>query len=285
MALVSTPRSDVALVGKTLADATICFHTLGEIDLEDRAMAAAAAGFTRVGLSIRRTLAWLEDHPLGELLDLLGRHGLVVGELEALAPMGLERDAHEDLALALARDLGCGWIQIVGPLGGTVVDAARRLADLGDRAADGGQVLTLEFLPWTNIPDVGTAIDIVSRAARPNVGICVDIWHLYRSGGKPSDLDIVWPHLKSIQLDDGPLIADQPEDLREDCLRHRMLPGSGEFDLIPILAAAQRNSPDYRLSVEVISDHMRSLPVLDRASLVATATAATLAAVQESLSV
>ena len=71
----------------TLADTTLSFHSLGEIDLDLRAAVAAAAGFRKLGLSVRRTRVWLEEHPLAELQTLLDRHGLTVGELEVLVPL------------------------------------------------------------------------------------------------------------------------------------------------------------------------------------------------------
>jgi sugar phosphate isomerase/epimerase len=266
---------------KTLADTTLSFHSLGETELGARAAAASAAGFRRIGLSIRRTRAWLAEHSVAELTDLLDEHGLVVSELEALMPMRAEPDQHAEFALDLARVLDVPLIQMVGPFDGDPEDAARRLSDLAHLFAGEGRTLSLEFLPWTNVPTAGVGADLVRRVGDPSVGICVDVWHLYRSGGALSDLDDVWPHVASIQLDDGPLVADLPGDLFTDCVHNRRLPGSGEFDLVPILAAAQRHAPGYSLSVEVISDDLKLLPVEAAARLLAESVTRTLAAVEE----
>jgi len=267
---------------KTLDDVTLSFHTLGEVDLEARASAASAAGFRSIGLSIRRTRAWLQDHPLAQLTDILGRHDLVVGELEALRPLGAEPDEHEDFALGLALDLGTPLIQLIGPADGSVGERAARLARLAERAANQGVRLALEFLPWTNVPTVTAAAEIVSAAGWANAGVCVDVWHLYRSGGSVDDLGPLWPYVASIQLDDGPLVPDIADDLHLDCLHHRLLPGEGAFDLVSILADAGSHAPTYALSIEVISDRLAQLPTAEAAQLAASTTSRTLAAVEES---
>jgi sugar phosphate isomerase/epimerase len=266
----------------TLADATLSFHSLGEVEPAVRAAAAAAAGFRKVGLSIRRTRAWLSDHPITELTDLLDEHGLVCGELEALIPMRAVPDQHAEFALDLARVLDAPLIQLVGPYDGTTDDAVTRLSDLGHLFAGEGRSLSLEFLPWTNVPSAAAAADLLTQVGDPTIGMCVDLWHLYRSGGAPSDLDQLWPRVVSIQLDDGPLVPDVP-DLFTDCTHYRRLPGDGEFDIVTVLAEAARNAPGYSLSVEVISDDLMRLPVDEVARRMAASVTATLAAVEESL--
>jgi sugar phosphate isomerase/epimerase len=267
---------------KSLRDVTLSFHTLGEVDLETRAAAAEAAGFRRVGLSIRRTRTWLENHQLSELTDLLERHGLVVGELEALRHLLVDHDEHEEFALALARELAVPLLQVIGPVEGALDEGAARLGRLADRAADQGMRVSLEFLPWTNVATIAAAAELVTAAGRANAGICIDVWHLYRSGGSVAAAAELWPYVASIQLDDGPLVADVPDDLHRDCLHHRRLPGDGDFDLVTLLAEAERSAPGYALSVEVISDRLRALPPGQVAQLAATASSRTLTAVEES---
>jgi sugar phosphate isomerase/epimerase len=274
-----TVTSDPA-TGKTLADTTLSFHSLGETLPAARAAAASAAGFRRLGLSIRRTRAWLADHPLGELTDLLDEHGLVVGELEALAPMRAAPDQHAEFALELARVLDCPVIQLIGPYEGTEDDAVARLSDLAQLFTGEGRRLSLEFLPWTNIPSASAASGLLTRVGEPGIGMCVDLWHLYRSGGAPADLGALWPQVVSIQLDDGPLVPYVP-DLFTDCIHHRRLPGDGEFDLVTVLAQAARYAPGYSLSIEVLSDQLKGRPVDEVALRLAASVRTTLDAVAQ----
>jgi sugar phosphate isomerase/epimerase len=263
----------------SLTGVTLSFHSLGEIDLESRAAAAAGSGFTLVGLSVRRTVAWLADHPLGELLDLLARHGLAVGQLEVICPLRAEPDPLEGPAIALARDLGCGSIQASAPCDVDAATAADRLAAFADRAADVGAGISLEFLPWTNLASVAMAADLVRRAARPGLGVCVDVWHLYRSGAAPVVLDGLWPWINALQLSDGPLQSALPADLHQDCIRNRLVPGAGEFDLVGLLAAARRHAPTCHLSLEVICDELRALAPPEAVARIAAGTRNVLAAV------
>ncbi len=273
-----------AAAPKTLADVTLSFHTLGEAEPHARAAAASAAGFRKIALSARRTRTWLVDHSLPELRELLARTGLVVSELEALTPMRDGGDENTDFALTLAHALDVPLIQVVGPYDGSVDDAVGRLRALADRDEAQGITLSLEFLPFTNISTLALGTDIVRRVERDNLGLCLDSWHLYRSGGSPADLDDMWPHLVSIQMNDGPLVAEEP-DLFTDCTHNRRLPGQGEFDVVGILAEAQRRQPGYALSIEVISDELKPLPLAEVARRNADAVTTTLSAVQEALHV
>jgi sugar phosphate isomerase/epimerase len=123
-----------------------------------------------------------------------------------------------------------GYVQAIGPYEGTLADAANAFGALCDRAADHGAVVGLEFLPFTNIVDAADALAIVERADRPNGGVCVDIWHHARGA---NDLDLIRaipPELiTGVQMSDGPA-APTLADYKDDCLRHRVPPGEGDFD-------------------------------------------------------
>jgi sugar phosphate isomerase/epimerase len=41
--------------------------------------------------------------------------------------------------------------------------------------------VALEFRPYSNIPDVAAAANIVAEADRANGGLCVDTWHFFRA--------------------------------------------------------------------------------------------------------
>ena len=192
-------------------------------------------------------------------------------------------DQHAEFALDLARVLDCPLIQVIGPYAGASDDAVSRLADLGQLFAGEGRTLSLEFLPWTNIPTAAAASSLLAQVGDPSLGMCVDLWHLNRSGGSLADLAQLWPQIVSIQLSDGPVEPDLPDDLFTDCTHHRRLPGEGEFDLVTALVEASRQAPGYSLSVEVISDDLRVLPVDEVARRLATSVGATLASTEELL--
>ena len=64
--------------------------------------------------------------------------------------------------------------------------------------------------------------------------------------------------IASVQLDDGPIVPIDP-DYRTDTVRHRCVPGEGEFDLARFLATVHPPASTLPLSLEVIDDDLLQL--------------------------
>ncbi|NDI47170.1 sugar phosphate isomerase/epimerase family protein [Goekera deserti] len=236
---------------------------------EERVRAAAGAGFAGIGLYAgehRRLLA--EGATDADLRAVLDAHGMRVVELEVLrgwSAVGAEAEAYraaEREVFAMAGTLGpARHVQVVGPYLGTLDDAAEAFAGVCDRAAEHGLAAALEFLPeMTNIPDAGTALELVTRAGRPNGGLCIDVWHHVRGAHDEAMLRRVPPErVVAVQLGDGPRRRVEA-DYRSDCTRHRQVPGEGEFDLPRFLRLLDRMGVRVPLSVEVLSEQLLALP-------------------------
>ena len=254
-------------------------HSVRHASFEERVAAAAAAGFDAVGLNLRAyrqmRAAGTTDADMAEVLD---RHGQRLEEVEALAGWAGSPESRaragtaEELAHHLADTLDVRYLQAIGPYEGGLDDAAEAFAGVCDRAAEHGLVVGLEFLPFTNIPDVTTALAIVDQAGRPNGGLCVDAWHFFR--GTP-DWDalaaVPGARVFDLQLDDGTIVAEHPDYL-EDTLSNRRLPGEGEFDLVRLLRALDDIGADAPISVEVISTELDALPPAEVAARLVEAT-------------
>jgi sugar phosphate isomerase/epimerase len=129
----------------------------------------------------------------------------------------------------------------------------------------------IEWLPWSRIPDLRTALAIVRMADQPNGGVNVDAWHLVRSGTDLAELRSVPGRLiLGIQLDDGPLEAEA--NLVDATLHHRDLPGEGQFDLPAIVQALLDTGTTAPIGVEVFSDALHELPAGEAARRAAHAT-------------
>jgi len=241
----------------SVADFTFAFNCLGEGTLGERIDAAKAAGFTEIGLSCRWTKLWLEDHDVDELVESLATADMRVGELEAIRVMREEPDPLEDVAALLAERLRPSRLQCIGPYDGTIDEAIVRIRRVADRFAEWDVDLVLEPLPFTNMQTPADAAEIIIRTDRDNVGMCMDVWHLYRMGLPLSHLDGLWPVITTVQINDGTIIAEDP-DLYADCLANRRLLGDGEFDLVGLLRARAANRPDSSLSLEIINPVLRS---------------------------
>jgi sugar phosphate isomerase/epimerase len=277
-------------------DLILCSGTLRRgVPFAERVAAASAAGF--VGVSLwGRDYAAARDEGLSDadLRAMLGAHGLEVAELDPAwwwlpgasdvhIPPDLDsedvfRFGESDL-FAMADALGARSINAVDVFGGDwdVDGAAEAFAGLCRRAAEHDLLVHIEWLPWSKIPDLATALSIVQLAGQPNGGLNIDAWHLVRSGVTLDALRAVPGALVlGIQLDDGPL---EPEsNLVEATLHARELPGRGAFDLHGIVRALMDTGTTAPIGVEVFSDALHALQSEDAARVAAEATGETLRA-------
>jgi sugar phosphate isomerase/epimerase len=119
-----------------------------------------------------------------------------------------------------------------------------------EAAAAFGLTADLEFMPWTSVPDLTTAMRIVDDVDHPAAGILVDALHFDRSRSKLADLrSIPADRLHYWQLCDGP--AERPattEQMIHAAREERMFPGEGGIDLVGLTRAM----PDcLTISIEV----------------------------------
>lgn len=133
-----------------------------------------------------------------------------------------------------------------------------------------GVTANLEFMRFTQVPDLAAALDILSRADQPNSGVLVDSLHFDRSRADFSLLRALprrWLHYA--QLCDAP--ADWEDDdaaLIYTARQARLAPGTGGIDLSGYLAALPSGLP---LSLEVPCAQARGDPAAWAAHVVAAA--------------
>ena len=226
--------------------------------IEDRIALAAAAGFAGIGLYIGEYQRLVAEGRAGVWLDeLLGQHQIAVAEIEVVsswARPGSDDREFEAAAWEMADRWECRYLQAIGPFDGSFDDAGRNFAGLCDRAAEHGLVVGLEFLPFTNIVTATDALRIVEAADRDNGGVCVDIWHHARGANDLSLIAAIPPHLVTgIQMNDGTR-APGLADYKDDCLRNRLPPGAGEFDVVEFVACLRNLGVTVPWSLEVCRD-------------------------------
>ena len=90
--------------------------------------------------------------------------------------------------------------------------------------------------PWSALPDVGTAVELLRRAGSANAGLMIDVWHFFNGGAEPELLaDLPGPAIAAaVQLNDGPRVHDGLPPARA-C--RRRLPGDGELDVVGLVRA------------------------------------------------
>jgi sugar phosphate isomerase/epimerase len=276
------------------SDLVLCSGTVGRgTPFRERLEAAAAAGYRAVSLW-GRDYQGARDEGYGDadMVALLRDHGLRVAELDPvwwwtpgaasfslppeLDPIDVFRFGEAEL-FRIAEVLGARSVNAADVLGGDwgVADAAASFATLCDRAAEHGLLVHLEWLAWSRIPDLATALEIVTLADRPNGGLNIDTWHCARTGASAADLLAVpGGRVLAVQVDDGP--AEAEENLIEATLHARLVPGTGAFDLRGYLTSLHTIEAGAPIGVEVFSDDLHALGPAEAAQRAADATRALL---------
>jgi sugar phosphate isomerase/epimerase len=254
---MSTPGSDQLVLSH--------FSLARDHPLDDRIRAAAAAGFDGIGFFAGQYPVLGDGWSAPRIHELLDRHGVVMAEVEALSGWGasIPSDRYlefEQLVWMLVDEFDVPYVQAIGPVDGSITDAGRRFGELCDRGAEHGATVGLEFLPFTNIVDATDAVAVVEAADRPNGGVCADIWHHVRGA---DDLDLIRripPELLvRVQMSDGPA-APTLDDYKDDCLRYRVPPGDGAFDVDGFVAAVLDLGYSGPWDLEVCNDDVWGRP-------------------------
>ena len=266
-------------------DLVLCAGTALHVPFFERLAPARAAGYR--GVSVQpHELDRLRARGVSdaELRRRVADAGLELAELDAVttwlpghappAAFGAElgamlRGCTPERLVPLAASVGARSLTAVEFFGARVDTgaAAEAFARLCELAADAGLLVHLEFLPWAGIPDLRSAWEIVRRADRPNGGLLIDSWHLFRSGSTLDALRALpGARILAVQLDDAP--ARPEADLAEETQHRRLLPGDGSFDLVGLVRALDAIGSRAPLGVEVFSDALADRPIdaLARAS-------------------
>jgi sugar phosphate isomerase/epimerase len=244
-------------------------HTVPHATWAERLDAAVAGGFGAVSLRMADIRAARAEHADADLRAQLADHGLVVAEVDVLWEWALggeqgERSRRAEVGLVdAAVAVGARTLNAVSELdardgGGALDAAAERFAVLCDRVAEHGLAVHVEYLPWSTVPDLATAWEIVRRAGRANGGIMVDTWHHYRGPGDDVLLGALPPTVVlGVQIDDAP---GTPEaDPVEETLHRRLVPGEGDLDLVGFVRTLLAAGVDCPVGCEIFSDELAAL--------------------------
>ncbi len=253
-------------------DACLWGATLAFGSLADRLTAAVAGGFATTTM-FPHDYRQARAAGLGDA-DILALHDDAGVRLRTLDPfarwvprweppadappnrLGIVACAEEEF-FDIARRLQIETMTAIEPFGVSYAsaDLASAFGDLCDRAADQGMLVHLEFTPFSGIPDLAAAWDVVRTADRANGGLVFDTWHYFR--GRRDDAllrEIPGERIFAVQINDAPA---QPRDrLIVDTWRFRRLPGDGDFDLPAVLAILAGKPGIGPPGIEVLSEDL-----------------------------
>lgn len=233
--------------------------------LTEKLHACAAAGFDGVELFEPDLIA--NDHSPEEIRALARRLGLSLDLYQPLRDIeGVDEDTFADnlrragATFATAQRLGIDTVLVCSNVATATVDSdevsADQLRRLGDLARQYDVRVAFEALAWGRfVDDYRRAWRIVELADHPNVGTCLDSFHVLSRGHDPADIETI-PAEKIFYLQ----LADAPA-LNMDVLswsrHHRLFPGEGTFDLAMFVSHVLATGYDGPLSLEVFNDTFR----------------------------
>jgi 4-hydroxyphenylpyruvate dioxygenase len=233
--------------------------------LVEKLHACAAAGFDGVEIFEPDLIAG--DHSPEEIRQLARRLGLSLDLYQPLRDLeGVDDAVFADnlrragATFATARRLGIDTVLVCSNVATATIDSdevsARQLRQVGEVAAGYGVRIAFEALAWGRfIDDYRRAWRVVELAAHPNVGVCLDSFHVLSRGHDPSEIeDIPGDKIFYLQLADAPALS---MDVLSWSRHHRLFPGEGSFDLAGFVRHTLAAGYTGPLSLEVFNDTFR----------------------------
>ncbi len=136
--------------------------------------------------------------------------------------------------------------------------AASTLRTVADLARPYGLLVGVEFMPYSCTRTVAEAQQLAAGTGADNVGLVLDVLHLFRSGCTADDLrEPAVRALQLVQLCDAERAGPGPERLRAEALSGRRYPGEGELPLEQVLALVPAGVP-ITLEAPTVQDATRS---------------------------
>jgi sugar phosphate isomerase/epimerase len=242
----------------------------------DDVAAYADAGCPAVEVWLTKLERHLESHSVAQTRKLLEDRQVTLAAASyqggLLLSQGEPRRAHFDhfrRRLDLCEGFGIPTLLLAADFDDQLDPAAPRRAVVSltqaARWAQGAGVrLALEFRGRAAFcSNLATAAALVAACGEPNVGVALDVFHYYTGPSKSEDLArLTGDTLAFVQVSD---LAGVPRELATDA--DRILPGEGDFDLVPLLRRARSLGYGGWVSLEVLNPTLWEVPARQVAEL------------------
>lgn len=240
---------------------TISSWTLGDqCSFEERVQAAKKAGYEGIGLRAETYADALnEGLKDSDILAILEKYDMKVTEVEYIVQWAEEHRSYEQkykeqicfhmCQLFGVRHINCGLMENY-----PVERTAQKLKELCQRA--GEYMIGVEPMPYSGIPDLKKAYQVVMASGCENAMIILDSWHWVRAD-QPYDIltKEIAKKVVSIQINDAYERPYAAPVLRDESMHDRLAPGTGAKDTAGFVRMVREAgvSP-LAVGVEVISD-------------------------------
>ena len=240
---------------------TISSWTLGDqCSFEERVQAAKKAGYEGIGLRAETYADALNEGLKDrDILAILEKYDMKVTEVEYIVQWAEEHRSYEQkykeqicfhmCQLFGVRHINCGLMENY-----PVEQTAQKLKELCQRA--GEYMIGVEPMPYSGIPDLKKAYQVVMASGCENAMIILDSWHWVRAD-QPYDIltKEIAKKVVSIQINDAYERPYAAPVLRDESMQDRLAPGTGAKDTAGFVRMVREAgvSP-LAVGVEVISD-------------------------------
>ncbi|RHT22593.1 sugar phosphate isomerase/epimerase [Clostridium sp. AM33-3] len=240
---------------------TISSWTLGDqCSFEERVQAAKKAGYEGIGLRAETYADALNEGLKDrDILAILEKYDMKVTEVEYIVQWAEEHRSYEQkykeqicfhmCQLFGVRHINCGLMENY-----PVEQTTQKLKELCQRA--GEYMIGVEPMPYSGIPDLKKAYQVVMASGCENAMIILDSWHWVRAD-QPYDIltKEIAKKVVSIQINDAYERPYAAPVLRDESMHDRLAPGTGAKDTAGFVRMVREAgvSP-LAVGVEVISD-------------------------------
>ena len=241
--------------------ATVCLSGT----LEDKLHACAEAGFA--GVEIFEQDLLVSPHSPEQIRDLAARLGITldlyqpIRDIEGVEPEEFARNLRrlEGVFARMGR-LGIRMALLCSNVDTATIDddevVVAQLRQIGDLAARYGVKVAYEALAWGRfVNDFAHVNRLVVTADHPNIGQCLDSFHIFSRGGDITALrDVPADKIFFVQLADAPRLDF---DVISWSRHYRVFPGQGDFALAEFLGRVAQTGYDGPVSLEIFNDTFR----------------------------
>jgi sugar phosphate isomerase/epimerase len=271
---MGTPQIELIATSWTSAGnvAPLMPNEQSPFDILDRVRAVAETGWAGIGIAAADVRKVGETIGFATLRQAIGDAGLTYTEVEMLIDWwetGEKRatsDQVRELLFTAAQELGANHVKIASGLGAPLESTdvlVAPLRELADDAAARDVRVAIEPMPFSMVSTVPIAADLIRAVDRPNCGVLIDSWHVFRAGTTVEQLrdaltaEIVF----GVELDDA--AAGVVGTLFDDTINERLRCGEGTFDLTGLVRALTAIGYAGPWGVEIISTAQRARPLLE----------------------
>jgi sugar phosphate isomerase/epimerase len=224
-----------------------------DISTEDLVEAARQAGFSALGIGADRV-----DATTAKAFKAAGLrcHELLALVLEDDEPAMLRWAGQLAEAAAV---IDAQWVLTVFRCGLTD-SIARVIEQCAGLFAEAGAGMAVEFSPLGPVMSIEAGLEIVRVAGPEQAGLLIDSWHFSFGDSTWDDLARVpLDQIAYLQFDDAPALDS--DDLMEETMERRLMPGDGILELDRFAATLLGRGWEGLVSVEVLNRELLTLPV------------------------